>query len=253
MTRFVDLSAPIAPSPEGTPPFLKVEIEYHDHKAGAAQAQALLKVPPSLFRNGEGWATETITRLGTHDSTHVDAPYHYNSVIQGKPAQTIDQLPLAWFFSDGVVLDMTYKEKGNPVTVEDIQKELTRIGYTLKPLDIVLVRTGQDKFYNAPDYLFRGPGVTAEATVWLYEQGVRVMGIDAWGWDEPLDLQAQKALKEGKPGIFWAAHQVDLPYAQIERLVNLDQLPPYGFKVACFPLKIKGGSAGPARVVAILE
>ncbi len=252
MPRFIDLSAPIAPSPEGTPPFLRVEIEYHDHQAGAAQAQALLKVPPHLFRNGEGWATETITRLGTHDTTHVDAPYHYNSTIQGKPAPTIDQLPLEWFFSDGVVLDMTHKTKGNPVTVEDIQKELDRIGYTLKPLDIVLVRTGQDAYYNAPDYLFRGPGVTAEATIWLYEQGIRVMGIDAWGWDEPLDLQAQKAIQAGKPGIFWAAHQVDLPYAQIERLVNLGELPPYGFKVACFPLKIQGASAGPARVVAIL-
>ncbi len=252
MPRFIDLSAPIAPSPEGTPPFLRVEIEYHDHQAGAAQAQALLKVPPHLFRNGEGWATETITRLGTHDTTHVDAPYHYNSTIQGKPAPTIDQLPLEWFFSDGVVLDMTHKTKGDPVTVEDIQKELDRIGYTLKPLDIVLVRTGQDAYYNAPDYLFRGPGVTAEATIWLYEQGIRVMGIDAWGWDEPLDLQAQKAIQAGKPGIFWAAHQVDLPYAQIERLVNLGELPPYGFKVACFPLKIQGASAGPARVVAIL-
>ncbi len=253
MPRFIDLSAPIAPSPEGTPPFLRVEIEYHDHQVGAAQAQALLKVPPQLFRNLEGWATETITRLGTHDTTHVDAPYHYNSTIQGKPAPTIDQLPLEWFFSDGVVLDMTHKSKGDPVTVADIQAELQRIGYTLKSLDIVLVRTGQDAYYNTPDYLFRGPGVTAEATVWLYEQGVRVMVIDAWGWDEPLDLQAQKALQAGKPGVFWAAHQVDLPYAQIERLVNLGELPPFGFKVACFPLKIQGASAGLARVVAILD
>ena len=252
MPRFVDLSAPIAPSPESTPPFLRVEIEYHDHQAGAAQAQALLKVPPALFRRNEGWATETITRLGTHDSTHVDAPYHYNSTIQGEPAPTIDALPLEWFFSDGVVLDMTHKTKGDPVTVEDVQQALQRIGHTLKPLDIVLVRTGQDAFYDAPDYLFRGPGVTPEATVWLYEQGVRVMGIDAWGWDEPLDLQAQKALQAGKEGVFWAAHQVELPYAQIERLVNLDQLPPTGFQVCCFPLKIRGGSAGPARVVAIL-
>jgi kynurenine formamidase len=39
---------------------------------------------------------------------------------------------------------------------------------------------------------------------------------------------------------------------QIERLVNLGSLPPSGFKVACFPLKIRGGSAGPARVVAVL-
>ncbi len=253
MPRFVDLSAPVAPSPPQTPPFLRIEIEYHDHQAGAAQAQALLRVPPTVFRRQEGWATETITRLGTHDSTHVDAPYHYNRVIQGNPAPTIDELPLEWFFQDGVVLDMTHKADGDPVTVADVQRELDRIGYRLKPLDIVLVRTGRDAYYNAPDYLFRGPGVTPEATVWLYEQGVRVMGIDAWGWDEPLDRQARKALEAGGgPGIFWAAHQVDLPYAQIERLVNLAALPPFGFKVACFPLKIRRGSAGPARVVAIV-
>ena len=79
------------------------------------------------------------------------------------------------------------------------------------------------------------------------------MGIDAWGWDAPLNQQAREALARQQPGIFWAAHQVDLPYAQIERLVNLDALPPFGFKISCFPLKIAGGSAGPARVVALLE
>ncbi|NPA31970.1 MAG: cyclase family protein [Chloroflexi bacterium] len=253
MPRFVDLSATIAPTPPETPPFLKIEIQYHDHKEGAAQAQALLQVPPTVFRNQEGWATETITHLGTHSTTHVDAPYHYNSVIQGQPAATIDELPLEWFFQDGVVLDMTHKADGDPITVEDIQKELERIGYTLKPLDIVLMRTGRDAYYHAPDYIYRGPGVTAEATRWLYDQGIRVMGIDAWGWDEPLDRQARKALMAGgKPGIFWAAHQIDRPYAQIERLVNLGELPPFGFQVACFPLKIHRGSAGPARVVAIV-
>ncbi len=36
-------------------------------------------------------------------------------------------------------------------------------------------------------------------------------------------------------------------------LANLDQLPPTGFRVCAFPLKVKGGSAGPARVVAIVE
>ena len=95
----------------------------------------------------------------------------------------------------------------------------------------------------------RGPGVTAEATHWLFERGVRVMGIDAWGWDGPLHLQAEEALERDEPGIFWAAHQADLPYSQIERLVNLGALPPTGFQVACFPLKIEGGSAAPARVV----
>ncbi len=79
------------------------------------------------------------------------------------------------------------------------------------------------------------------------------MGIDAWGWDAPLDKQAAQALERGEPGIFWGAHQVDLPYSQIERLTNLGALPPTGFSVACFPLKIKRASAGLSRVVAILD
>jgi kynurenine formamidase len=249
----IDLSTTIAQSPEGTLEFLKTEITYHGHAEGAAQAKGLLQLPAHLLHNGEGWATETITRLGTHDSTHVDAPWHYNSTIQGEQAPTIDELPLEWFFGDGVKLDMTEKGDGDAVTVEDMEKELDRIGYEIKPMDIVLIQTGRDIFYNDPDYIFRGCGVTADATRWLYEKGIRVMGIDAWGWDSPLNLQAAEALEKQEEGIFWAAHQAGIPYCHIERLVNLGPLPPFGFKVACFPLKIKGGSAGPARVVAILE
>ena len=66
-------------------------------------------------------------------------------------------------------------------------------------------------------------------------------------------MEAREALTRGEPGILWAAHQVDLPYCQIERLMNLGALPPFGFKVACFPLKIQGGSAGPTRAVALLD
>jgi len=250
--RVIDLSAAIAPSPEGTPDFLKTEIVYHGHADGAAGIESRFHVHPGLLRNGEGWATETITRLGTHDSTHVDAPWHYNSRIQGEKAPTIDELPLEWFFGDGVRLDMTAKEEGNPVTEADIEKELERIGYGLKPLDIVLINTGRDIYYGRPDYMYRGCGVTQGATRWLYDRGIRVMGIDAWGWDLPLDRQARQALEKGERGVFWAAHQADLPYSHIERLVNLGALPPFGFTVSCFPLKIRGGSAGPARVVAIL-
>jgi kynurenine formamidase len=248
----IDLSATISPSSPATPDFLRTEITYNDHTNGAAQIQALLSVPASLLRDQEGWATETLTRFGTHDSTHIDAPWHYNSHIQGERAQTIDELPLEWFFNDGVVLNMTAKAAGNAVSSADIQAELERIGYQLKPLDIVLVRTGSDAYYEQPDYMFHGCGVTAEATLWLYDQGIRVMGIDAWGWDAPLNQQAQAALTQQQPGIFWAAHQVDRAYAQIERLMYLDRLPDFGFKISCFPLKIQGGSAGPARVVALL-
>jgi len=250
--RAIDLSTTIETSPEGTPDFLKTEIAYQSHTDGAASIEALFGVSKELLRQGEGWATDTITYLGTHSSTHVDAPWHYNSRIQGERALTVDELPLEWFFSDGVKLDMTAKTEGDPVTVDDIKKELARIGYELKPLDIVLVNTGRDIYYGQPDYMFKGCGVTADATRWLYNQGIRVMGIDAWGWDAPLDLQARQALETGNPGVFWAAHQADISYSHMERLVNVSGLPPFGFKVSCFPLKIKGASAGPARIVALL-
>jgi kynurenine formamidase len=91
--------------------------------------------------------------------------------------------------------------------------------------------------------------VSAEATRWLYDRGVRVMDIDAWSWDAPLHLQAERAKESGQPGVFWA-HQADLAYSQIERLVNLGALPSEGLQVACFRLRIEG--AAPARVVAIV-
>lgn len=250
--RFVDLSAPIVNSPPDLLEPLRTEIEFEDHAAGAALIEQLFGVPPRLLRDGEGWSNETFRRLGTHNSTHVDAPWHYNSTIRGEPAQRIDELPLEWFFNDGVRLEMTAKEDGDAVTAAEVEAELDRIGHELKPLDIVLVQTGTDAFYGQLDYIARGPGVSAEATRWMHERGVRVMGIDAWGWDRPLHLQAAEAIERDEPGIFWEAHQADLEYSQIERLCNLGGLPDTGFKVACFPLRIAGASGAPARVVAIV-
>jgi kynurenine formamidase len=248
----IDLSAPIEPSPPEWPDPLRIDLDYADHAAGAAQIEALFGVPARLLRDGEGWATDEFTRFGTHSSTHVDAPWHYNSTIRGEPAKRIDELPLEWFYSPGLVLEMTGRDEGDAITADEVEAELERIGHELRPLDIVLVHSGCDRFYGEPDYIARGPGVTAQATAWLYERGVRVMGIDAWGWDRPLHLQAQEAVEDDRAGIFWEAHQADLSYSQIERLVNLGALPSTGFTVACFPLRICGASAAPARVVAIV-
>ena len=142
--RLVDLTAPITQSPPETPEVLRTDIAFVDHAEGARQIEALLGVPARLLRDGEGWAMETLTRFGTHNSTHVDAPWHYNSTIAGERAQTIDELPLEWFFSDGVVLDMTAKADGEAIEVADLEAELERIGHELAELDIVLVRTGRD-------------------------------------------------------------------------------------------------------------
>ena len=179
--RLVDLSAPIRQSPSDTPEILRTEIAFSDHAQGAEQIEALLGVPARLLRDNEGWAMETFLRLGTHNATHVDAPWHYNSRIGGERAQTIDELPLDWFYGPGVVLDMTAKDEGETVDVADVEGELGRIGHELNAGDIVLVRTGRDVYAEEAHYIALGPGVTAEATRWLFDRGVRVMGIDAWG------------------------------------------------------------------------
>jgi len=168
LVRLVDLSAPIQASPAELPEALRTDIEYVAHDEGAAQVEAMLGVPRDLLRDGEGWAVETFTRFGTHNSTHVDAPWHYNSTIAGRPAQTIDELPLEWFYAPGVVLDASDRADGEALSAADVEERLPR---PLEALDIVLIRTGRDEFYGELDYIARGPGVTAEATRWLYDRG----------------------------------------------------------------------------------
>jgi kynurenine formamidase len=250
--RYVDLSAPIVQNEHAQPEFLRTGITFSSHEQGALAIEALFGVSPEYLRDGEGWAAEEFTRFGTHNSTHVDAPWHYNSTIGGRPAKTIDELPLAWFHAPAVKLDFKHKEDGDAVTDVELAAALEAVDHRLHPLDIVLIHTGRDELYGDPRYMEYGPGVTSEATRWLYDRGVRVMGIDAWGWDRPLHLQADEVKRRQEQGIFWAAHQLDLEYAQIERLVGLDALPATGFTVSCFPLRLIGGGAAPARVVAIV-
>ena len=116
----VDLSAPIVASPPDTPEPLRTEIAFHDHAEGAKAIEGMLGVPAELLREGEGWAVEEFLRFGTHNSTHVDAPWHYNSTIRGERAQTIDELPLEWFLGPGVVLDATDREDGDALAAGDV-------------------------------------------------------------------------------------------------------------------------------------
>ncbi len=122
----IDLSAPIEPSPAELPEPLRSRSSTSDHAAGAQLIETMFGVPPRLLRDGEGWANDEFRRLGTHNSTHVDAPWHYNSTIQGKPAKRIDELPLEWFFADGVRLSMTGREDGEVIGAADVEAELER-------------------------------------------------------------------------------------------------------------------------------
>jgi kynurenine formamidase len=173
----------------------------------------------------------------------------------GKPALKIDQVPLEWFFSAGVKLDFRGKPDGYVCKADDVKRELDRIGYALKPLDIVLVNTSAAAAYGGPDFLDKGCGMGREATLFLLKQGVRVTGIDGWSWDAPFSFTRKRFAETGDASVIWEGHKAgrDIGYCHMEKLTNLDQLPPFGFKVCCFPVKIEAASAGWTRCVALLD
>lgn len=250
--QIVDLSVSITPTPPES--MLKVEIEYLSHEDGTRLHGTLFGLTPDDLPEGRFAAVENLT-LTTHSGTHVDAPYHYGPLSEGRPARTIDEMPLEWFFSDGVVLDFTHKKAGEEIGIDDVEKALETINYTLKPFDIVLFMTGASKHYGEPNYPQVHPGATRESTLWLIDRGIKVMGIDAWGWDRPFDVMVDE-VKRGIKGKVWAAHFAgkEKEYCHIENLANLDQIPrPYGFKVAVFPVKIEKASAGWVRAIAIIN
>ena len=134
MTRFIDLSMSIEPVLPSDPPMMIPQINFVDHKMGAEQMRDFFPgVTKEDLPNGLGWAIERIS-LTTHSGTHLDAPYHYHPTMdRGKPALTIDEIPLEWCFSDGVLLDFRHKGDGERITVKDIKQELKRIEYEINP------------------------------------------------------------------------------------------------------------------------
>ena len=147
------------------------QINYLDHTAGAQNFMQVFGVKRDQLPDGAGPAVENVA-ISTHNGTHLDAPYHFHPTMDnGKPALTIDQVPLEWCFNDGVKLDFLDKADGYVCTADDMKRALDRIGYQLKPLDIVLVNTTAGKAYGQPDFIDRGCGFGREATLFLLEPG----------------------------------------------------------------------------------
>ena len=254
--RIVDISVALEGGIASDPPGTEPKIHYESHQASIPR---LLKHFPGLtvdqLPDREGWATERLD-VGTHNGTHVDAPWHYATTMdRGKPAMRIDEAPLDWFYQPGVKLDFRHFPNGYVVTAADIETELKRIGHTLKALEIVVVNTAAGKRYGEPDYVPTGCGMGREATLYLTSRGVRVVGTDAWSWDAPFGYTAQRFAQSKDPSIIWEGHKAgrEIGYCQIEKLANLDQLPASGFMISCFPVKIAKASGGWTRAVAIIE
>ena len=157
-----------------------------------------------------------------------------------------------------MVLDLCHKKANESITVDDIRAALSKINYKVKPYDIVLIMTGFDKYNEDPDHADQAtlhPSMSREATLWLIDQGVKIIGVDSRDYDKgPAQMAAE--YKAGDRGALWPGHITgrEKEYCHIEKLTNLGKIPkPYGFKVAVFPVKIAKASAGWVRPVAILE
>ncbi|MBL6077684.1 cyclase family protein [Belnapia sp. T18] len=258
--RFIDISVPLKAGIRSDPPEMLPKIEYVDHHMSAPRMAAYMGVPVSALPNGEYAAVERV-EISTHNGTHLDAPYHYFSrmnerlVPGGEPSWRIDEVPLEWCFNPAVKLDFRHMEDGYVVQPGDVEAELKRIGHELRPLEIVVVNTAAGIRYGEDDYIDRGCGMGKAATLWLLEQGIRLVGTDAWSWDAPFSHTKRKIAEGGDASLIWEGHRAgrEVGYSHLEKLHNLEALPADGFQVVCFPVKVHRGSAGWTRAVAIID
>jgi kynurenine formamidase len=186
-----------------------------------------------------------------HGGTHLDAPVHF-----AKGQNSVDQIPLEQLTGPGLVIDVTPQCVSNPdylVSVGDIQNWEQRNG-RIAAGSIVLLRTGFGKYYpDRKKYLGtdeRGaaavaklhfPGLDPAAARWLTtNRSIKGIGLDTASID-----RGQSTLFESHRALF----EKNVP--AFENVANLDQLPVKGFTIIALPMKIKGGSGGPLRIIAV--
>jgi kynurenine formamidase len=187
-----------------------------------------------------------------HGGTHIDSPVHF-----AKGRNTVDEIPLEQLVGQAVVVDVSKqcaKDRDYLVTEADLINWERQNGH-IPSGAILFLRTGFGRFY--PDrkrYLGteeRGaaavanlhfPGLHPNAARWL----VRNRSIKAIGLDTASIDYGQSTLFESHRILF----EKNIP--AFENVANLHQLPVKGFSVIALPMKIKGGSGGPLRIVAFL-
>jgi len=262
--KIIDLSVLVENSPSEP---MEIRVRRLDHHRGARrfcrevaqrfaedQANGLRRLSPRDFPERAFLTLDTVT-MPTHMGTHIDAPVHYGPETAGRPARAVDELPLEWFYGRGVRLDLTHKQTAESIEAEDVAAALERTGHDLRPFDIVLIWTGTDRLWGKREYFTDAPGMSRAATAWLVERGIKVIGIDTYGFDRPFGAMLEDFWRTGDRTHLWPAHFYgrEREYVQIERLAHLDLLSATGFEVACFPLRIRGLDASWVRAVAFVD
>lgn len=210
---------------------------------------------PDEIPDGELLSLE-IVHASVHMGTHVDAPFHYGSRSCGKPAKVIEDVPLEWCYGPGVRLDFTHLKFPDVIKKEDVISALSKINYTLKAGDIVLIYTGGDKLLGTEDYVNKYVGMMPEAVEYILDQGVKMLGIDTIGLDRPCFGMFKEFLETKDKSKIWPSHFLGRrrEYCHMERMGNLGAIPKdHGFAVSCFPVRVRNAGAGWCRAVAIIE
>lgn len=247
---FVDLSVVLEATPSEDVP---VELEFFDHQAGAAHMQEIFGITVDRLPNGLGWAGERL-RLITHAGTHMDAPYHYGpwSGQHGEPARTIDEIRVEECVGDAYVIDVRDLSAAHVLKLPDFLERIRYVRGDPLPKDIVLFWTGCDVLWGEEKYKNEGPAIGADVVEYCVRCGVRVMGIDAWGFDGGFAAMKRRFLSTGDSASIWPAHFAgrSFPYLQLEKLCNLDKIANKRARVFCPPIKIRNAGAGWSRVFA---
>lgn len=200
---------------------------------------------------GVAWYWSNFT-MSEHTGTHFDAPVHW---ITGRDRanNTTDTIAPEDFIAPAVVIDCSAEAAADPdflLTVDHIKAWEAEHG-RIPPRAWVLFRTDWSKrdvdaYTNRREDGAHTPGPDAAACAFLVDErqahgfGVETIGTDA-GQAHLLD-PAYPAHT-----LFHAAGRYGL-----QCLENLDQLPPTGAVLFAAPLKIKGGSGSPLRVLALI-
>jgi cyclase len=201
-------------------------------------------VPGGCFLSNEFY------RMSVHQGTHVDAPFHYGPMCEGRPAKKVMDLPLEWFCGPGIVLDV--RDRQGTVTERDVKEALQRSGARPGPGTVVLFRTDSDLRLGTAAYYTESTAISPEAVDHLLDLGVKVLGTDCWSFDGPARAMVEKFYRTGDSSALWPAHMHgrEREFIQIEGLAGLRCLPDRPFTFMAFPIALADAGAAWCRAVA---